>query len=109
MDAAERHVLDAVPVPLGVWEAQGRSLTLRWANDQAGRSPLPTDVDPLVDACLDQVPASVELRGEATFWRAQVMPLGGTQVLIAFYDITVRKAHEQSLQASEQLNREILS
>ena len=41
MDAAERHVLDSVPVALQVWEAQGRSLALRYANDEAGRSGLP--------------------------------------------------------------------
>ena len=40
MDAAERHVLDSVPVGLQIWEAAGddpRSLTLRYANVEACR------------------------------------------------------------------------
>jgi diguanylate cyclase (GGDEF)-like protein/PAS domain S-box-containing protein len=109
MAPAERHLLDAAPVALQVWEAHGRSLTLLWANDEARRAALPADVSLLVDACLAQSPASVELAEGETYWRAQVTPLGAAQVLVAFYDITARKAHEQSLRASEELNREILS
>jgi diguanylate cyclase (GGDEF)-like protein/PAS domain S-box-containing protein len=41
MDAADRHVLDAVPVGLQVWEAVGDALTLRYANP-AG-APLPAE------------------------------------------------------------------
>ena len=33
MDAAERHVLDVVPVGLHVWEATGATVTLRYANE----------------------------------------------------------------------------
>src|SRR3954451_1863608 len=109
MDAAERHVLDAVPVALQLWEAHGRSLTLRWANDEAGRSSLPAEVEPLLGACIAQEPVEVELGGDGSFWRARVTPLGGASILVAFYDITARKVHEQSLRASEDLNREILS
>ena len=109
MDAAERHVLDSVPVALQVWEASGRSLTLRYANEAAGRSALPTEQEPLLAACLAQEPMTVELGGPESCWRAQVTPLGGVAVLVAYWDITLQKAHEASLVASEQLNREILS
>ena len=44
-----------------------------------------------------------------TWWRVQITPLGAETILTAFADITARKAHERSLRASEQLNREILS
>ena len=109
MDAAERHVLDSVPVALQVWEAQGRSLSLRYANDEAGRSGLPTDPEPLLAACLAQEPMTLELDDGECCWRVHVTPLGGTSILSAFWDITAQKAHERSLRASEQLNREILS
>ena len=109
MDAAERHVLDSVPVALQVWEAQGRSLALLYANDEAGRSGLPSDPEPLLAACIAQEPMTLELADDELCWRVQVTPLGGTSILSAFWDITAQKAHERSLRASEQLNREILS
>ena len=87
---------------------QGRSLTLRYANDEASRSGLPDD-EPLLAACLAQEPMTLELAAGECCWRVQVTPLGGTSILSAYWDITAQKAHERSLRASEQLNREILS
>jgi diguanylate cyclase (GGDEF)-like protein/PAS domain S-box-containing protein len=109
MDAADRHVLDSVPVALQMWEAEGRSLLLRYSNDEAGRSALPAESDALVAACLAQEPLTLELGSAESCWRVQVTPLGGCSILAAYWDITVQKAHEHSLRASEQLNREILS
>jgi diguanylate cyclase (GGDEF)-like protein/PAS domain S-box-containing protein len=109
MDAAERHVLDSVPVALQMWEAKGRALTLRYSNDEAERSELPADSEPLVAACLAQEPLTLELGSPESCWRAQVTPLGGCSILVAYWDITAQKAHERSLRASEQLSREILS
>jgi diguanylate cyclase (GGDEF)-like protein/PAS domain S-box-containing protein len=109
MDAAERHVLDTVPVALQMWEARGRALTLRYANDEAGRAALPEESEPLLAACLAQEPLTLELVDAGLCWRVQVTPLGGTAILAAYSDITAQKAHERSLRASEQLNREILS
>src|SRR3954452_14338753 len=97
MDAAERHVLDSVPVALQMWEARGRSLTLRYANDEARRSALPADPEPLLAACVAQEPIALELEGEGTCWRVQVTPLGECAMLAAFWDITAQKAHERSL------------
>jgi diguanylate cyclase (GGDEF)-like protein/PAS domain S-box-containing protein len=117
MDAAERHVLDVVPVGLLVWEATGATVTLRYANDEAKRQPLPDDDDwraALHGACLAQEPVKLERpfgdaeRGE-TWWRAWVTPLGGGSILVAYWDFTAQKQHERSLKASERLNREILS
>jgi diguanylate cyclase (GGDEF)-like protein/PAS domain S-box-containing protein len=117
MDAAERHVLDVVPVGLHVWEATGATVTLRYANDEAQRQPLPDDEEwraALYAACLAQEPAKLERpfgdseRGE-TWWRAWVTPLGGHSILVAYWDFTAQKQHERSLKASERLNREILS
>src|SRR4051794_8576569 len=108
MDAAERHVLDSVPVALQVWEAAGRSLVRRYGNHEAERAELPDGAEQLLAACLAQEPVSFELEDERC-WRVQVTPLGGVTILAAYYDITARKAHERSLVASEQLNRQILS
>jgi diguanylate cyclase (GGDEF)-like protein/PAS domain S-box-containing protein len=108
MDAAERHVLDSVPVALQVWEATGHSLVLRYGNDEAARTALPDAAKPLLAACLAQEPLSFELDDERC-WRVQISPLGGTTILAAYYDVTAQKAHARSLVASEQLNREILS
>jgi diguanylate cyclase (GGDEF)-like protein/PAS domain S-box-containing protein len=109
MDAAERHVLDTVPVALQMWEARGRALTLRYANDEARRSSLPGESEPLLAACLAQEPLTLELVDAGLCWRVQVTPLGGCSILAAYWDVTAQKAHERSLRASEQLNREILS
>ncbi len=117
MDAAERHVLDVVPVGLHVWEATGAIVTLRYANDEAKRQPLPDDDEwraALYEACLAQEPVKLErpfgdsVRGE-TWWRAWVTPLGDDSILVAYWDFTAQKQHERSLRASERLNREILS
>src|SRR3954452_15377079 len=117
MDAAERHVLDVVPVGLHVWEATGATVGLRYANDEAKRQPLPDDDEwreALFEACLAQDPVKLERpfgdseRGE-TWWRAWVTPLGGDSILVAYWDFTAQKQHERSLKASERLNREILS
>lgn len=136
MDAAERHVLDAVPVSLQVWEAVGddpRSLTLRYANEASNRragfdvvarvgravGEIFPGVGPWTAmvhaACLAQqptmlvLPYSDEALGGETWWRAQVTPLGGRSILAAYWNITAQKRHERSLRASERLNREILS
>src|SRR4051794_25819343 len=110
MDAAERHVLDSVPVALQVWEAVGRTLELRYGNDEAGRTELPEESEQLLAACFAQEPLTLELPGVGErYWRAQVTPLGGSTILTAYYDISAAKAHQRSLVASEQLNREILS
>src|SRR4051812_32167279 len=110
MDAAERHVLDSVPVNLRMWEASGRTLTLRWCNDAAQAAELPEGSESLLAACLAQESLTFELPGEdERCWRVQVTPLGGTAILAAYNDITAAKRHEHSLRASEQLNREILS
>ena len=93
MDAAERHVLDSVPVGLQIWEAAGadvRALTLCYANEEAGRQAgfdlaarigqrLP-DVFPDYDvpwnekvlaACLSGEPQAYELHVGDKWWHAQ--------------------------------------
>ena len=65
MDAADRHVLDVVPVGLQVWEATGGALTLRYANEEAKGQLLPADqgwVDTILDACEAQNAATFELK-----------------------------------------------
>ncbi len=124
MDAAERHVLDLVPVGLQIWEAAGahvRSLTLCYANAEAGRQSgfdlaarvgqrLP-DVFPDYDvpwnekvlaACLSGEPQAYELHVGDTWWHAQATPLGGRQAVAAYWDVTEHKR-------SEQLNRAIVA
>jgi diguanylate cyclase (GGDEF)-like protein/PAS domain S-box-containing protein len=113
MDAADRHVLDVVPVGLQVWEADSGALTLRYANEEAKGQELPHDpgwVDTMRAACEAQQPATFELEapGDA-WWRAQITPLGAGSILAAYWNITAQKLHERSLRASERLNREILS
>jgi diguanylate cyclase (GGDEF)-like protein/PAS domain S-box-containing protein len=113
VNAADRHVLDVVPVGLQVWEAVGDALTLRYANEEAKRQPLPDDagwVQTLRAAAEAQERATFELEtsGEA-WWRAQITPLGAGSILAAYWNITAQKLHERSLKASERLNREILS
>ena len=124
MDAAERHVLDSVPVGLQIWEAVGadvRSLTLCYANAEAGRQAgfdlaarvgqtLP-DVFPDYDvpwnekvlaACLSGEPQQHELHVGDTWWHAQATPLGARQAVAAYWDVTEHKR-------SERLNRAIVA
>jgi diguanylate cyclase (GGDEF)-like protein/PAS domain S-box-containing protein len=112
MDAAERHVLDSVPVALQVWEADGDDPILRYANLEAERLDLPGDADwtrMLLDACARQEPFTLEREADDTWWRAQVTPLGERSILAVYTNITAFKRHERSLRASERLNREILA
>src|SRR3954451_14038268 len=105
MNAADRHGLDLLPVPLQVWDHD----VLRYANGAAEGATLP-DPEPLREACLAQLPVSLELdAADGTCWQVQVTPLGGTAILAAYTDITARKRHVRSLMDSERLNREILS
>lgn len=106
----DRHPLDAVPVALQVWTLADGALTRTWANEEARRLvELPDDADAIATACRDQEPAVLEWPSTDHWWRVQLTPLGHETVLVAFADITARKAHEDSLRASEQLNREILA
>ena len=78
MDAAERHVLDVVPVGApGVGGAPARPVALRYANDEAKRAGAPDDDewrDSLHGACLAQEPVKLErpraTRGRRDWWRA---------------------------------------
>ncbi len=124
MDAAERHVLDSVPVGLQIWEAAGadvRTLTLCYANAEAARQAgfdlaarvgqtLP-EVFPNYDvpwnekvlaACLGSAPQQHELHVADTWWHAQATPLGSRQAVAAYWDVTERKR-------SERLNRAIVA
>src|SRR3954466_4562641 len=106
MDAADRHVLDAVPVGLQVWEAVGDALTLRYANSAAAVLP----ADPAwLEACVAQEERTLDIAVEDSWWRAQATPLGGRSISVAAWDITEHKVAERSLRASERLNREIIS
>src|SRR3954454_11278148 len=113
MGAAERHVLDVVPVGLHVWEVTGGALALRYSNEEAKGQKLPEDpgwADTMLAACEAQTPATFELEAPGdTWWRAQITPLGSASILVASWNITAQKLHERSLRASERLNREILS
>jgi diguanylate cyclase (GGDEF)-like protein/PAS domain S-box-containing protein len=113
MDAADRQVLDVVPVGLQVWEAIAGALTLQYANEEAKGQKLPDDpgwASTMLAACEAQQPATFELEapGDA-WWRAEITPLGAGSILAAYWNITAQKLHERSLRASERLNREILS
>jgi diguanylate cyclase (GGDEF)-like protein/PAS domain S-box-containing protein len=113
VSAADRHVLDVVPVGLQVWEAVDAALTLRYANEEARTQALPGDhgwMETLVATAAAQQPATFELEVPGdVWWRAQITPLGGGSILAAYWNITAQKLHERSLKASERLNREILS
>lgn len=117
MDAAERHVLDSVPVGLQIWEAVGddlRSLTLRYANEEASRQAgfdvaarvglkLPEvfpdyDVpwnEKVLAACIGGEPQQHELQVRDTWWHAQATPLGNRQAVAAYWDVTKHKRAEQ--------------
>lgn len=113
MNAADRHVLDVVPVGLQVWEAFGDALTLRYANEEAKGQALPDDPgwrQTMLAAIGAQEAATFELEAAGdVWWRAQITPLGAGSILAAYWNITAQKLHERSLKASERLNREILS
>jgi diguanylate cyclase (GGDEF)-like protein/PAS domain S-box-containing protein len=113
MDAPDRHVLDAVPVGLEVWEAMGDeplSLTLRYANGAADACPRGDAwLAALHAACLAQEPGATEIEDGETWWRAQLTPLGGCSMLATFWDVTEHKLAERSLRASERLSREIVA
>jgi diguanylate cyclase (GGDEF)-like protein/PAS domain S-box-containing protein len=134
MDAAERQVLDAVPVGLQVWETTGDdagSLILTYANGECMRQ-LGFDVTPMVGRPVMEIfPASpaeliyaaatsgerrtLEFRYDGddrlsvSWWRLEVAPYAERQALVSVTNITEIKAHERSLRASERLNRSILS
>jgi len=79
MTAAERHVLDVVPVGLQVWEAVGDDAILRYANDEAKRLSLPDDAAwraRVLAACRSQLPGR--------HGRVQLTPLGGSSVLVTY-------------------------
>ncbi|MDA0170391.1 diguanylate cyclase [Solirubrobacter taibaiensis] len=98
-----------MPAALQVWALRG-GLTRTWANEEARRRvALPSDDEALAAACAAQEPAVLEWEGRDHWWRVQITPLGARSILVAFADITAQKAHEHSLRASEQLNREILA
>ena len=106
MDATDRHVLDAVPVGLQVWEAVGDALTLRYANPAAAVLP----ADPAwLEACVAQEERTLDIAVKGSWWRARATPLGGRSISVAAWDITEHKVAERSLRASERLNREIIS
>src|SRR3954465_7869026 len=106
MDAADRHVLDAVPVGLQVWEAVGDALTLRYANLAAAVLP----ADPAwLEACVAQEERMLDIAVQDSWWRAQATPLGGRSISVAAWDITEHKVAERSLRGAERLNREIIS
>jgi diguanylate cyclase (GGDEF)-like protein/PAS domain S-box-containing protein len=133
MDALERHVLDAVPVGLQVWEAVGADVILRYANPEADRQAgfevsgrvgqtfrevFPGEgewLERVHQACVEQRPRTLELAydderlGGRTWWRAQVKPLGERRILAAYTNVTEHHQRERDLRASERLNREILA
>ena len=117
MDAADRHVLDSVPVGLQIWEAVGdgvRSLTLRYVNVEASKQAgfdltgrvgksLPDvfeDFDApwnekVLAACLAGEPQQHELHVGERWWHVQVTPLGARQAVATYWDVTERKRSER--------------
>jgi diguanylate cyclase (GGDEF)-like protein/PAS domain S-box-containing protein len=134
MDAAERQVLDAVPVGLQIWEATGddpRSLVLTYSNPECDRQagfavsahvgrPLgeifpAADMQMYWEAVHAGEPRVIETRHEddeglgVSWWRLNLTPYGERRVLVSAVNVTQAKAQERSLEASERLNRSILS
>jgi diguanylate cyclase (GGDEF)-like protein/PAS domain S-box-containing protein len=136
MDASQRHLLDAVPVGLQIWEATGddpRSLTLRYANPEASREAGFDIAGCAGQTVLEIFPAtvfsSVSLHAVAvaqraetlefayagddrlpqTWWRFQATPIGGRSVLAAVWNITEAKQAERKLRESLRLGRSILA
>jgi diguanylate cyclase (GGDEF)-like protein/PAS domain S-box-containing protein len=136
MDAEQRHVLDAVPVGLQIWEATGddpRSLTLLYVNPAASREagfdlePLVgrTDLEifpaartgptPLHTVALSQQETTLEFNygGDEqlaeSWWELKVTPLGGRQILVSVRNVTETKLAERGLRDSERLNRSIVA
>jgi diguanylate cyclase (GGDEF)-like protein/PAS domain S-box-containing protein len=100
MDAADRHVLDAVPVGLQVWEAVGDALTLRYANPAAAALP----AEPAwLEACVAQQEATVDIPVGDSWWRARATPLGGRSVAVSAWDITEDKVAERNLHAYREI------
>src|SRR5690349_4284522 len=115
MDADQRHVLDAVPVGLQIWEATGddpRTLTLVYANAAAGREG-GFDLIPFVGrtvleifpstrfgtvslhaVAVRQVATTLEFsyggdeRLGKTWWEMKTTPLGNRQVLASVRNVT---------------------
>jgi diguanylate cyclase (GGDEF)-like protein/PAS domain S-box-containing protein len=102
MDAADRHVLDAVPVGLQVWEAVGDTLTLRYANPAAAVLPVQDD---WLEACVAQSELTLDIAVEDAWWRARATPLGGRSIAVAAWDVTEHKVAERNLRA----HREVVS
>src|SRR4051812_50023617 len=104
MHAADRHVLDLVPVPLQVWDGAGDALTLRYANDAAGRAELPREA--LLEACREQRPGTLELAGaQGACWQGQITPPGGTAVLAAFSHISAPQRPQASPRGPQRPHR----
>jgi diguanylate cyclase (GGDEF)-like protein/PAS domain S-box-containing protein len=136
MDAAARHVLDAVPVGLQIWEATGddpRTLTLLYANPAAAREG-GFDLSPFIGKSVIEIFPStrfgtvslhaVALRQEAatlefsyggderlgeSWWELKTTPLGGRRVLASVRNVTEAKLAERGLRDSERLNRSIVA
>jgi diguanylate cyclase (GGDEF)-like protein/PAS domain S-box-containing protein len=136
VDASERHVLDAVPVGLQIWEATGddpRTLTLLYANPAAAREG-GFDLTPFVGKTVMEIFPStrfgtvslhaVALRQEAatlefsyggderlgvSWWEMKTTPLGNRQVLTSVRNVTEAKLAERGLRDSERLNRSIVA
>jgi diguanylate cyclase (GGDEF)-like protein/PAS domain S-box-containing protein len=134
VDAADRQLLDAVPVALVAWQAAGddaAALILRYANRAAcaaagfdlaaaaGRSfaeLLPGSgrcAPAILDACRTQEERIVELPYSDTrvrhgWWRGRLRPVGDRTVLMAYEDVSEEKERLRALRASERLNRAIV-
>jgi diguanylate cyclase (GGDEF)-like protein/PAS domain S-box-containing protein len=131
---AERKVLDALPVGLQIWEAAGddpRSLVLVYSNPECDRQTgfeLSADVgrplaeifpeastDVYWEAVVAGEPRVIETRHSGderlgpSWWRLKLAPYGERRALVSATNVTQAKAQARSLEASERLNRSILS